>query len=110
MQWLRERFEQELSVKDRQWFALASYNAGLGHVRDARSLASQKGWDSDRWFDNVERAMLLLSKQKYARKSRHGYVRGREPVQYVRKIKQRYEAYIQQVGVDSTVLQNNIEL
>ncbi len=108
--WLRERFEQELSVKDRQWFALASYNAGLGHVRDARRLATQKGWDADRWFDNVERAMLLLSKRKYARKSRHGYVRGREPVQYVRKIKQRYEAYIQQVGVDSTVLQNNIEL
>ncbi len=104
MQWLRERFEQELSVKDRQWFALASYNAGLGHVRDARSLASQKGWDSDRWFDNVERAMLLLSKQKYARKSRHGYVRGREPVQYVRKIKQRYEAYIQQVEMDSAAL------
>ncbi len=95
--WLRERFEQELSVKDRQWFVLASYNAGLGHVRDARSLAAQKGWDADRWFDNVERAMLLLSKQKYARKARHGYVRGREPVQYVRKIKQRYEAYIQQV-------------
>ncbi|MCF6236687.1 MAG: transporter substrate-binding domain-containing protein [Gammaproteobacteria bacterium] len=95
--WLRERFEQELSVKDRQWFVLASYNAGLGHVRDARSLATQKGWDADRWFDNVERAMLLLSKQKYASQSRHGYVRGREPVQYVRKIKQRYEAYIQQV-------------
>ena len=108
--WLRERFEQELSVKDRQWFVLASYNAGLGHVRDARRLARQKGWNADRWFDNVERAMLLLSKQKYARKSRHGYVRGREPVQYVRKIKQRYEAYIQQVKVEPAVLPNNIKL
>ncbi len=101
LKWLRERFEDELSVKDRQWFALASYNAGLGHVRDARRLASEKGWDADRWFGNVERAMLLLSKRKYARKSRHGYVRGREPVQYVRKIKQLYEAYIQQVEMGS---------
>ena len=91
--WMRERFEPELPVKDRMWFTLAGYNAGAGHVRDARRLARQKGWDGDRWFGNVERAILLLSKREYARKAQHGYVRGREPVGYVRQIKQRYDAY-----------------
>ena len=75
------------------WFTLACYNAGTGHVRDAIRLARQKGWRSDVWFDNVEKAMLLLSQRKYAAKARYGYVRGQEPVNYVRAIKRRYETY-----------------
>ena len=92
--WMRERFRPELPVQDRMWMTLAAYNAGRGHLRDARRLARRMGWKSNRWFDNVERAMLLLSQKKYARKARHGYVRGHEPVNYVRDIKQRYEAYV----------------
>ncbi|HKJ77034.1 MAG TPA: transglycosylase SLT domain-containing protein, partial [Gammaproteobacteria bacterium] len=93
LDWLRKRFEPELNVADRTWFALAAYNAGVGHVRDARRLARKKGWDPDRWFDNVEKAMLLLSQKKYARQAAHGYVRGREPVNYVRQIRERFQAY-----------------
>ena len=80
------------------WFTLAAYNAGHGHVEDARRLARQKGWDGDRWFDNAEKAMLLLSKEKYAAKARYGYVRGIEPVSYVRNIRQRYRAYVEIAG------------
>ena len=94
LDWVRERFETELPIKDRMWFTLAAYNAGTGHVRDARSLARQMGWEPTRWFDNVEKAMLLLSKRKYARKAKHGYVRGSEPVKYVREIRNRYLAYV----------------
>jgi len=93
LNWVRERFSEELPVTQRMWFALAAYNAGPGHVHDARRLARQKGWDPDRWFGQVERAMLLLSKRKYARKARHGYLRGREPVRYVRSIRDRFGAY-----------------
>ncbi len=94
LNWLMHRFEPELPVAERTWFALASYNAGIGHVRDARRLARQLGKDPDRWFGNVEEAMLLLANQRYARKARHGYVRGHEPVNYVREIRDRYLAYI----------------
>lgn len=94
MAWLVERFDEELSVKDRMWFSLAAYNAGLGHVKDARRLARKKGWEPNRWFGHVEKAMLLLSNSKYARQAAHGYVRGREPVNYVRSIRDRYDAYI----------------
>lgn len=101
LQWVRNRFEPELDVKDRMWFTLAAYNAGQGHVKDARRLAKQQGLNPDRWFNNVEKAILLLSKRKYASKARHGYVRGREPVNYVREIRQRYRAYLVMANTDS---------
>jgi len=93
LDWVRERFEPELPVNVRTWFALAAYNAGHGHVLDARRLANQLGLNPDRWFGNVEKAIKLLARRKYARQARHGYCRGSEPVQYVREIKRRYEAY-----------------
>jgi membrane-bound lytic murein transglycosylase F len=94
LNWLRQRFEPELDPGARSWFALAAYNAGIGHVRDARKLAGQQGLDPNRWFGNVEKAMLLLSKKQYSAKARHGYVRGKEPVDYVRRIRARFRAYV----------------
>jgi membrane-bound lytic murein transglycosylase F len=95
LDWVRQRFPEDLPVADRTWFTLAAYNAGLGHVMDARRLAAQEGWDRDRWFDNVENAMLLLSQRKYFSQARHGYVRGSEPVAYINNISSRYKAYVQ---------------
>jgi membrane-bound lytic murein transglycosylase F len=95
LDWLLKRFEPELNIGERTWFALAAYNAGVGHVRDARRLAKQQHWNPDLWFDNVEKAMLLLSNKQYANKATHGYVRGNEPVNYVRQIRDRYLAYIE---------------
>ncbi|NCF81885.1 MAG: transporter substrate-binding domain-containing protein [Proteobacteria bacterium] len=92
--WLHERFEPELTVQDRMWFTLAAYNAGLGHVRDARILARKMGWNPDRWFNNVDRAMLLLSRRSFYQLATHGYARGKETVDYVRQIRDRYNAYI----------------
>ncbi len=94
LDWLRDRFEEDLRVQDRMWFTLAAFNAGIGHVRDARRLADRLGLDRDRWFDNVERAMLKLSQPEHYRSARFGYVRGHEPVKYVRAIRERYQAYI----------------
>jgi membrane-bound lytic murein transglycosylase MltF len=47
--------------------------------------------------------MLLLSKKKYAKKARYGYVNGKEPVNYVRDIRQRFEAYIDLSGAIAQV-------
>ena len=44
------------------WFTLASYNAGYGRVKRARQLAEKMGLDKDKWFDNVEVAMMALAK------------------------------------------------
>ena len=98
--WLHSRFEPELTVKDRIWFALAAYNAGYQHVRDARQLAGELGFDPGRWFDNVEEAMRLLSKPAYYRKADFGYVRGFEVAKYVREIRERYRSYLQTTDID----------
>lgn len=90
----RSRFRTNITISDRLWFSLAAYNAGLGHVIDARRLSRQMGWSYNIWFDNVEKAMLLLSKKPYYQRARHGYVRGWEPVRYVRQIRDRWEAYV----------------
>ena len=42
--------------------------------------------------------MLLLSKKSFASKARYGYVRGIEPVSYVRDIQHRYRAYVEIAG------------
>lgn len=94
LDWVRNRFESSLPFNERMWFSLAAYNAGHGHVDDARRLARNLGLNGDRWFDNTEKAMLLLAKKQYASKARYGYVRGIEPVSYVREIRQRYRAYV----------------
>ncbi len=108
MNWLYEKFEPELPVVDRMWFTLAAYNAGLGHVMDARILARQQGLDPNRWFDNVDKAMLLLSKTKYAKKARFGYVRGREPVSYVRSIMKLYSSYLNLVGLNEKISETEV--
>ncbi len=101
MDWLEQRFPARLDLAEKLYFTLAAYNAGHGHVEDARRLAEQLGKDPDKWFGNVEQAMLLLSKPQYARKARYGYVRGSEPVNYVRQIKNRYLGYVEALGESS---------
>ena len=96
--WLRERFDPELPPDERTWFALAAYNAGYGHVRDGRVLARARGWDPNRWFGQVERAMLLLTRPEIAEHARFGYCRCGETVRYVREVRDRYRAYVQAVG------------
>jgi membrane-bound lytic murein transglycosylase F len=98
LSWLRDRFDSELPIGERLWFSLAAYNAGLGHVQDARRLTKELGLDNKKWFGNTENAMLLLSKREYSSQARYGYVNGREPVKYVREIKERFEAYIDMSG------------
>jgi membrane-bound lytic murein transglycosylase F len=87
MDWVRARFEEEeIALTDRLAFALAAYNAGYGHVSDARQVAERMGLDRNRWFENVELAMLRLSDPAVYRTVPRGYARGSEPVNYVRKI------------------------
>ena len=102
LDWVRERFDDDLEFPDRLWFSLAAYNAGYGHVADARRLAKKKGWDPNRWFDHTEKAMLLLGRKEYARQAKHGYVRGREPVNYVSNIRSRFKAYTEMSGTGGT--------
>ena len=97
LRWLYDLFEPSLPRGERLRLALASYNAGRGHIQDGRRVARTTGLDPDRWFGNVEQALPLLSRELYASRARFGYCRCRQPVAYVRRINRRYDAYIQAV-------------
>jgi membrane-bound lytic murein transglycosylase F len=85
--------DPEISESDRIRFALASYNCGPGHVADGRRLAADLKLDPNQWFGQVEKAMPLLAKARFARTARYGYCRCSEPVKYVSEIQSRYESY-----------------
>ncbi|HSM35752.1 MAG TPA: transglycosylase SLT domain-containing protein [Longimicrobiales bacterium] len=93
--WLTGLWEDEIeNPEERLKFILASYNAGRGHVLDAQRLAEKNGDDPTSWED-VSYWLLQKSKPSVYRDNvvRFGYVRGREPVQYVSKILERYDRY-----------------
>lgn len=101
VKYLRHQYElinEPETEQDRLWFALASYNAGYGHVQDARHLARRLGKDPNRWFDEVESVMPLLARRDYHSRTRHGYCRCSEPVRYVRRIREKYQAYQELTG------------
>jgi len=72
---------------------LASYNAGMGHIDDARRLAREQGLDPNVWVGNVADVAPLLQREATHRRFRHGYCRCSEPIAYVRKIRERRRAY-----------------
>ena len=93
LDYLRGRFEQSLALEDRMWFTLASYNAGYGRVKTARELAEKMGLDKDRWFNNVELAMLKMA-EPYKRDGEvRRLCRCGQTVVYVREIRTRYFNY-----------------
>ena len=71
--------EPVIRPRDQVRFSLAAYNAGPVKIRRARKLASEMGLDPNRWFRNVEMAMLKIV--------------GQETVRYVSSINKYYVIY-----------------
>jgi membrane-bound lytic murein transglycosylase F len=76
-------------------YILASYNAGLSHIIDARKLAQKHGKDPQLWEGNVEFFLSKKSDPKFFRDPEvmAGYCKCEEPVNYVRDVLDRYEEY-----------------
>ena len=100
MRQLCEHYGDVLDPVERYRFALAAYNTGFGHVDDARRLARRERKDATRWRQ-VAPYLLSLSDPRVARRTRFGYCRGSEPVDYVRHIDERYAGYAQLVPLKS---------
>jgi len=81
---LHDRYE-EARDPDRLRIALASYNIGHGHIRDAQKIAKERDLDPNSW-SALEQILPLLRYPKYYKKTTHGYCRGTEPVRYVNRI------------------------
>lgn len=97
-QYLKQMYSYWEQIPDsiqRIKFAMASYNCGYGHIKDAQMLAKKYGKDSMRWDEGVDFYILNLSKPDFYNDPvvAHGYARGYEPVNYVKDIFERYKNY-----------------
>ena len=64
---------------NRSLFAFAAYNAGPGNINKMRKIATERGLDPDKWFNNVE----VITSEKI----------GIETTTYVRNIYKYYVSY-----------------
>lgn len=85
---VRKMVPERIAEPDRTWFTVAAYNVGFGHVEDARILAKADGKNPDSWED-VRQELPRLAQERWFAKTKRGYARGWEPVQYVERV-QRY--------------------
>jgi len=92
---LHQRIPKDIRQSDRLFVALAAYNVGLGHIRDARILAKRLGRNQQQW-EGLREVLPLLAKKKYYQDLPHRYARGWEPVQYVKRIRE-YRKILDQV-------------
>lgn len=87
--------DSTLTTENKIKFTLASYNAGLGHIIDARALAQKHKYDPNVWDNHV--ALMLTQKHlgEFYRDPvvKYGHFRGWETFGYVQNIMMYYEHY-----------------
>ncbi len=80
---------QNLNSKDQLALALAAYNIGWAHLKDAQSLAVQMGKNPHSWR-HLREILPLLEDPVYAKDLRYGGARGTEAVAFVERVKSFY--------------------
>ena len=88
-----ERVADTVEEPDRTWMALAAYNVGFNHLKDARTIVEWQGGDPDSWID-ISEALPLKAQRKWYSKLPYGYARGWEPVLYVNNIRAYYNILV----------------
>jgi membrane-bound lytic murein transglycosylase F len=89
------RILAEVSSDDRMKLILASYNAGVGHVQDARRLARAEGANPNSWAD-VSRYLKLKADPTYYNKEEvhNGRFTGSgQTLSYVEEVMKKYYQY-----------------
>ena len=92
---LNQHYSEIHNQSERINFILAAYNAGSGHIDDARRIAKKYGKDPNRWLGNVDGYVLRMSNATFYNQPevQHGYFRGSETYNYVNSIRTRWDEY-----------------
>jgi hypothetical protein len=88
---LSNRF-REAGSSDRLALVLAAYFLGPGHVFDAQALARELGLNAQTWR-GLEETLPLLEDPRFHVRTRLGFAHGRQAVDYVNRILERYRVY-----------------
>jgi membrane-bound lytic murein transglycosylase F len=105
---MKKMFDENVTEPDRSWMALAAYNVGRGHFRDAQGLAEKLGKNPNLWIDMKE-VLPLLSEKEYYKDLTYGYARGNEPVQYVTRIRDYDDILVQYFTEKASSKENSTE-
>lgn len=91
---LQQHFSDIGDPGQRILFALAAYNGGMHHIRDAMTLTRKNGGNPTNW-GAVKEYVLKLSQPTYYNDPsvKYGYMRGAETTNYVDKIRSRWGEY-----------------
>lgn len=91
---INRQFRDIEDENERMFFVAASYNAGAGHIHDARSLCRKYGGNADVWLD-VEPYLALKSDKKFYTDPvvRNGYFPGKHTIRYTHSVMDRYHGY-----------------
>ena len=91
---LQGHFSDVGDPSQRVLFALAAYNGGFNHIRDAMALARKYGGNPYNW-GSVREYVVRLSQPAYYGDPvvRSGYMRGAETADYVDRIRARWSEY-----------------
>lgn len=89
-----------VSHDDLMCFALAGYNAGVGHLYDAIRLAETLGYRANVWPDNVEHCLRLKHEARYYRMDvvKCGQFNGAFTINYVNEVMAAYHSFCQQTA------------
>lgn len=85
LKYLYDKTSAELAPFERWAQALAAYNMGWAHLRDARRLAKKLNLDTNRWAQ-FKKVLPLLSHKDYLPELTFGPARGHETVLFVDQV------------------------
>jgi membrane-bound lytic murein transglycosylase F len=95
IRYIESNFKAIPDHQERIKFVLASYNVGMGHIIDARKLARKHGKNPDIWEGNAAHFLELKSQAPWYLDPvvKSGFCRGKDVVDFVNDVLQRYEHY-----------------
>ena len=85
LQYLYQKTPTHLLPSQRWALALAGYNIGWGHIRDAYRLAHKLKMNANNWED-LKTVLPLLEDKDYYPELIYGYARGNETVDFVENV------------------------
>ncbi|WP_374075614.1 membrane-bound lytic murein transglycosylase MltF [Bdellovibrio bacteriovorus] len=89
LRYLLDKTPTHLNPKDRLALALAAYNIGFAHLKDAQKLAEKMGRNPYSWR-HLREVLPLLADPEYAAELEYGPARGYETVDFVERVKSFY--------------------